>query len=110
MGLLRIMFAGLPALMLGLGIPLALRLVPPNRFYGYRTGPTFASTEAWYQINFATGVALIAAGVLSGLCVLLLSQGVLALKPESRFIVGLSVTGGLTLLCLVPVAIYANRF
>jgi SdpI/YhfL family protein len=104
--LLRALFIGLPTL----GIPLALKLVPPNRFYGFRTKATFASTEAWYQINFATGLALIAAGIVSGIFALLLGQGVIALKPEPRYIVGLAVTGIITLLCLLPVVIYSNRF
>ena len=72
--MLRVLFVGLPALLLVLGIPLALKLVPPNRFYGYRTSTTFSSLEAWYQINFATGLALIAAAIVGGLSVLLLSE------------------------------------
>ncbi len=52
--MVRALFMGLPALTLVLGIPLALKLVPPNRVYGYRTATTFASPEAWYQVNFAT--------------------------------------------------------
>ncbi|MGH6836911.1 MAG: SdpI family protein [Methylocella sp.] len=63
-----------------LGIPLASKLVAPNRFYGFRTSTTFSSPEAWYQINFATGLALIAAGLVSGLLVLLLSYGIIMLK------------------------------
>jgi len=102
--------AGLPALLLALGIPLALRLVPPNRFYGYRTATTFASPEAWYRINLATGLALIAAGVASGICAYLLSQGMFALKPEARVMMSILLTGLITLLCLIPVVIYSNRF
>jgi uncharacterized membrane protein len=108
--LLRTLFFGLPALILVLGIPLALKLVPPNGFYGYRTATSFASPEAWYQTNFATGLALIAAGVVSGIRVLLLGQGVIAPKPEPRFIVGLLATGLITLLFLIAVAIYASKF
>jgi hypothetical protein len=102
--------AVLPALLLVLGIPLALRVVPPNRFYGYRTATTFASPEAWYRINFATGLALIAAGLASGICVYLLSQGMFALKPEARVMASILLTGLITLLCLIPVVIYSSRF
>ena len=108
--LLRTLLFGLPALILVLGIPLALKLVPPNRFYGFRKAASFASPEAWYDINFATGLALMAAGIVSGIWALLLSQGVIALKPEPRFIVGAAVTGLVTLLFLIPVVIYANKF
>ena|SRR5438445_283654 len=106
--MVRALFMGLPALMLVLGIPLALRLVPPNRFYGYRTPTTFASPEAWYQVNFATGLALISAGLVSGICILLLSYVVIALKPEARFVIGILLTGLFTLLFLIPV-FYSNR-
>jgi hypothetical protein len=62
--MLRTLFVGLPALFLVLGISLALRVVPQNKFYGFRTSATFSSPDTWYQINFATGLALIAAGVM----------------------------------------------
>ena len=93
-----------------LGIPLALKLVQPNRFYGYRTSTTFSSLEAWYQINFATGLALIAAAIVGGLSVLLLSQGIITLKPEPRYIMGLLLTVVVMLLFLIPVVLYSNRF
>lgn len=96
--------------MLALGIPLAFNLVPPNRFYGFRTPTTFSSLEAWYQINFATDLATMAAGAVSGLLCLLLSYGVVALKPEPRYIMGILLTGVITLLFLIPVVIYSNRF
>jgi uncharacterized membrane protein len=108
--MLRTLFFGLPALMLALGIPLALKLVPPNRFYGYRTPTSFSSLEAWYKINFATGIAMIAAGLIAGVAALALSQGVIALKPEGRYLVGVLVTGVLTIASLIPVVLYANRF
>ena len=33
----------LPGLATVLGLPMALRMVPPNRFYGYRTAKTLES-------------------------------------------------------------------
>jgi hypothetical protein len=107
--MLRMLFIGLPALLLVSGIPLALKFVPPNRFYGFRTSTTFSSLDAWYQINFATGLALIAAGLVGLLSVLLPSRGIM-LKPEPRYVMGLLLTGIVTLLFLIPVVIYSNRF
>jgi uncharacterized membrane protein len=107
---MRVLFIGLPALTLALGIPLALRWVPPNRFYGYRTATTFSSVEAWYQVNRATGLALIAAGLISGILVLFLDQGAIALKPEPRYIMGILLSGILLLVSLVPVVLYSSRF
>ena len=108
--MLQTMFVGLPVLVFVLGIPLALRLVPPNRFYGYRTAASFASPEAWYQINFATGLALIAAGVVSGICVLALSNGFAALGSQTRLALGVLLTALITLASLVPVVIYSGKF
>lgn len=51
-----------------------------------------------------------AAGAVSGLLCLLLSYGVVALKPEPRYIMGILLTGVITLLFLIPVVIYSNRF
>jgi hypothetical protein len=107
--MLRVLFIGLPAVTFALGIPLALRWVPPNRFYGYRTATTFSSVEAWYQVNRATGLALIAAGLVSGFLVLFLDQGAIALKPEPRYILGILLSGILLLISLVPVVLYSSR-
>ena len=87
-----------------------MRLVPPNRFYGYRTATTFSSLDAWYQINFATGLAMIAAGIVGGIAVLLLDQGIIVLKPESRDMIGIMITALAMLLFLIVVVLYADRF
>jgi SdpI/YfhL protein family len=107
--MLRLLFIGLPAFAFLAGIPLALRLVPPNRFYGYRTATSFASLEAWYELNWATGVALIAAGIVGAIAVLLLAQGIFSLKPEARYLTGVLVTLAL-IAFLIPVVIYSNKF
>jgi hypothetical protein len=51
-----------PMLMIALGLPLALRLVPRNRLYGMRSRRSFSSEESWYIQNVITGVALVLAG------------------------------------------------
>jgi hypothetical protein len=108
--MLRVLYYGLPALIFVAGLPLALRWVAPNRLYGFRTATTFSSLDAWYQINFATGVALIAAGILSGVVVVLLDHGVVVLKPEARYLAGILLTGLLLLTSLIPVVLYSERF
>jgi hypothetical protein len=60
----QLILFGFPAVVLALGVPLWLQMVPPNRFYGYRTATTLASERVWYQVNQWTGLALIVAGVL----------------------------------------------
>lgn len=108
--MLRALFIGLPGLTFLLGVPLALNLVPPNRFYGFRTQTTFASLEAWYQVNFMTGLALIAAGLVGAAAAFLLSQGITELKAETRYLAGILVSGVAVLLSLLPVVIYSNKF
>ena len=108
--LLRALFIALPALTFALGIPLILRLVPPNRFYGFRTATSYSSADAWYQINFATGLALVAAGAVAGLLVLFLSHGPFTLKPEVCYLMGILFTAIITLAFLVPVVIYSNKW
>ena len=54
-----------PGLAVVFGIPMALGLVPPNRFYGYRTRRTLSSAEIWYPANRACGWAMIAGGALA---------------------------------------------
>jgi|GEM_PF-2218773 hypothetical protein len=108
--MLRFLFVGLPLLNVLLGIPLLLKLVPPNRFYGYRTATSFSSPEAWYQINYATGLAMVAAGIAGGIVALLLSQGLFTLKPEARYLTGVLLTAVVMLVLFIPVVIYANKF
>jgi|SRR5579862_552692 len=100
----------MPVFFLVSGIPLALKLVPPNRFYGYRTATSFASLAAWYQINWATGVALIGAGVVGEIAALLLAQGIFDLKPETRYLTGVLLTTLASIAFLIPVVIYSDKF
>jgi uncharacterized membrane protein len=54
-------FAGL--VFLAMGIPLALRKVRPNPWYGFRTAKTLSDPAVWYAANRLAGVDLIVAGV-----------------------------------------------
>jgi uncharacterized membrane protein len=55
-------FAALGVLLLGLGWPLARRLVPPNRWYGLRVPATFRDEQVWYDANAAAGSDMMALG------------------------------------------------
>jgi uncharacterized membrane protein len=39
-------------------IPLALRLVPPNRIYGFRTRKTLSRPDIWYRANVFSAYSL----------------------------------------------------
>jgi hypothetical protein len=57
-------------------LPLALRLVPPNAFYGFKTRYTRSHPAVWYDANAFVGRGMFA--------VSLLSAGVLASDPGSH--------------------------
>jgi hypothetical protein len=50
-------------LLAGLSIPLIVGLVPPNRFYGFRTAKTLSDAGIWYAVNRVAGWDTLAAGV-----------------------------------------------
>jgi uncharacterized membrane protein len=45
-------------------VPLALKLVPPNRLYGIRTAQTLSNRDIWFRVNRVAGFArILAAGI-----------------------------------------------
>jgi hypothetical protein len=46
-----------------ISIPLVVGLVPPNRYYGFRTTRALESTEVWYAANRHGGIAVLLASV-----------------------------------------------
>jgi SdpI/YfhL protein family len=73
-----------------IGIPLALKLVPPNSFYGVRTSKTRSSREIWDAANRLAGINMAIAGIVVAVAALVVpglmpdySQGarVLVLGP-----------------------------
>jgi uncharacterized membrane protein len=64
-------------------IPLLLRVVPPNRFYGLRTRRTLASRELWFRANRVAGCAFFLAAAASSLVFL----------AEPEYASGRSLTG-----------------
>jgi uncharacterized membrane protein len=54
----------LPLITIVTAIPLVLRKVPPNLFYGFRTPKTLATRDIWYRANYLGGVNLLVASIL----------------------------------------------
>lgn len=52
----------LPGLAIVFGIPMALGIIPPNRFYGYRTRKTLSSAPIWCPANRAAGWSMVLCG------------------------------------------------
>jgi uncharacterized membrane protein len=92
------------ALMAVLAVPLALQVVPPNRYYGFRTARTLADREVWFRVNrFAGWALLIAASIAGGLY---LSVPELASGESLAGVLALVVP---TLAALVATSIHARR-
>ena len=75
-----------------LSVPLILKVVPPNRWYGIRTARTLSNNELWFSANrFAGWAFLMAASV---------SAAALLIAPEVA-----SVYGALVLVVPIGVAL-----
>jgi uncharacterized membrane protein len=53
------------AIIVAVSIPLILKIVPPNRLYGFRTPQTLASRELWFRANRFAGWALLLSALAS---------------------------------------------
>jgi hypothetical protein len=54
-----------PTLVLLLSIPLALKLIPPNHYYGMRIPKTYSSPQLWYAGNRICGLYMAYASLLA---------------------------------------------
>jgi uncharacterized membrane protein len=52
------------------GVPLGLRLIPPNPIYGLRTDRTTSDEAAWFEVNRVAGWALVGAAGLTAVIVM----------------------------------------
>lgn len=57
------------ALLFLLSAPLVLRLVPPNRLYGFRNRKTLSRPDIWYPANGFAGYALMLAAAVTALII-----------------------------------------
>ena len=78
MNMVNLLLAGLSVMLVLVSIPLLLRRIPPNAFYGLRVPATYADEWVWYEANALTGRDMVALGVL--LTVLALVLPVLGLE------------------------------
>jgi uncharacterized membrane protein len=81
-----------------ISIPLMLKVVPPNKYYGLRTSRTLGSREVWFRANRFAGWALFVASGTSALTYVA--------APE--YASGRSLTGLVVFLAPVAVAIVAS--
>ena len=70
------------ALFIVLAIPLMLRKVPPNVFYGYRTRATLTNEALWYEVNAHFGRGFLIGSAVSGVAAL----GLWWIKPAAELV------------------------
>jgi hypothetical protein len=101
--------AGIPAIFFVMGLPLAFALVPPNRWYGFRTALTLSNPSVWYPVNRTAGWSIMAAAVLAGLAnlVLLLCFGDAPPQPVSSWIS--MQCAGWAVLAMIPPWLHSRR-
>ena len=56
---------GVCAVLALISLPLIVGLIPPNRFYGFRTSKTLGDSAIWYRANRFAGFAILAASAIS---------------------------------------------
>lgn len=69
------------------GVPFILRLIPPNRFFGFKMTSVLPDTDAWYFANRVLGIGSVVAGVFAGLVSLLLPSIVADYDRGTRILV-----------------------
>ncbi len=94
-------FLGCGLLLFVLSLPLAFRLVPMNRWYGFRIRPAFESDQRWYDINAYGGLQMAVWSCL------IIAAGVTGffLPEQYRDTYSAVAVGVLLLACLVPVVL-----
>ena len=71
-------------LLIVFALPLWLRMVPPNHFYGVRTRAALGDEQRWYAINASAGFDMLVSGVVLLAGILLLEHLGATWPPELR--------------------------
>lgn len=84
-----------------ISLPLVLRRVPPNYFYGFRTRKTLSSPDIWYEANYIGGRGLIIASSIAVLLwpvvMALLDRGVATFVNIAIIVIATSLALGYSL-------------
>ncbi|MFI4913347.1 MAG: SdpI family protein [Sedimentisphaeraceae bacterium JB056] len=56
-------FLGMGILFIIIALPLALKKIGPNNWYGFRTKKAMSSLDAWYALNSITGKGIAIVGI-----------------------------------------------
>ena len=87
-------FVAIGLLSIVIGLPLARRRVPPNRWYGLRLPATFADEYVWYETNAAGGRDLMVLGaIVAGVALILTQLATLSAAQYAGLCSGVFVVG-----------------
>ena len=50
-------------ILLGISIPLFLKKIPPNQWYGIRTAKTLSDENIWYNANYIAGIDMLVVSI-----------------------------------------------
>ena len=92
-------------LLILLALPLWLRMVPPNHFYGVRTRATLGDEQRWYTVNASAGFDLFVSGIVLLAGILVLERIGATWPPEFRNIAA----AALLVALLVRVSVRGTR-
>ena len=89
----------LAVIFIAVGIPLILRKVPPNYWYGWRTPSTLKDPDIWYPVNKLTGVWMVVIGSVLGVVASAGYAGILDRELAGRICLGI-LLGGIAAMCI----------
>lgn len=98
-------FVLIALLSVAVGLPLADRRVPPNRWYGVRVQWTFADEHIWYEVNAQAGRDLTLLGVVS----LVVALALRVVLPRVQYVAACGLVLGLGSLVVVARALSLAR-
>lgn len=87
---------GVTLLLIAMSLPMALRLVPLNRFYGLRVPAAYVSEQQWLLMNQVSGISMVAGGLV------MLALGLWLLRQYRQHRLGWSETRLATMLSFLP--------
>lgn len=102
-------FAGIGIVSMLVSIPMMLRRVPMNRWYGVRTRKAFVSDENWYEINAFGGKAFFLFGLFL-VAVAWFGRDVLPDPRDASAALVMGLPMGALLVVLAALWLYSRRF
>jgi glucose-6-phosphate-specific signal transduction histidine kinase len=98
----------LAVLFIVIGIPLALKLIGPNAWYGVRLTSTMENPDTWYAVNSLAGWCMVVAGGIS-LAIVFMAQNHWELDFITKIVVVVFTPAILAVIAMVIAIIKASN-